>query len=580
MNNSSSGAIGSADNNNNDYPPASQSPAAFFIRRFIAGREIDINLSDIVFNVAATREIEQIYLDADGFALMEQAGTAMARELICLYPSRDTPMAIFAGNGNNGGDGYIAGRELLKSGYSRVLVLQAVPQKPGIAAVQARESYLASGGRTEPAGGRDLNPDLIPAIMTELSHGTSRSPVIVDALTGIGFLKSRPGDPVFERIAAVVREINMMDCPVISLDVPSLLNANTGMPLVPGLAVRASYTLTVFTMKPGLLLGQAGDCAGRVITVLNDLPDFAYHVRMLQAREKLFALNYHDLGRFLPVRARSAHKGDAGRILLVGGSLGMEGALITAGRAALRTGAGLIRAVFAGGDRSALNALSPEIMTGFPENIQKDLAWCDAAVAGPGLGRSAGSGGIFREIYGKARKLLIDADGLYWLKRFSENPALMPRSRPETLILTPHVGEAALLTGKSPALALADPLGTAREISRRYGAITVLKSAATLVSDGEFTVIISTGSRGMASGGMGDLLSGVIGALLAGGMDPFQAAVLGVAAHGEAGRLSEKAEGALGMAAGDLLPFIRRLINGRGMITGKTNERKKEDSGE
>ena len=241
----------------------------------------------------------------------------------------------------------------------------------------------------------------------------------------------------------------------------------------------------------------------------------------------------------------------------------MEGALITAGRAALRTGAGLIRAVFAGGDRSPLNALNPEIMTGFPENILKDLAWCDAAVAGPGLGRSARSGGLFREIYGKARKLLVDADGLYWLLRLSENPALMPRSRPETLILTPHAGEAALLTGKTTALVLADPLGTAREISRKYGAITVLKSAATLVSDGEFTVILSTGSRGMASGGMGDLLSGVIGALLAGGMDPFQAAVLGVAAHGEAGRLSEEADGALGMAAGDLLPFIRRLINGR-----------------
>ena len=549
--------------NNNDYPPASQSPAAFFIRRFIAGREIDINLSDIVFNVAATREIEKIYLDADGFALMEQAGAAMVREIVSIYPSRDTPMAIFAGNGNNGGDGYIVGRELLKYGYSRVLMIQAVPQKPGIAAVRARESYLALGGRTEPAGGADLNPDLIPAIMTELSHGTSQSPVIVDALTGIGFLKSRPGDPVFEKIAAVVKEINRSDYPVISLDVPSLLNSDTGMPLVPGLAVRASYTLTVFTMKPGLLLGQAGDYAGQVITVLNDLPDFAYHVRMLQAREKLFALNYHDLSRFLPVRARSAHKGDAGRILLAGGSLGMEGALITAGRAALRTGAGLIRAVFAGGDRSALNALNPEIMTGFPENIQKDLTWCDAAVVGPGLGRSAKSGGILREIYGLARTLLVDADGLYWLKRFFENPALMPRSRPETLILTPHVGEAALLMGKSSALVLADPLGTAREISWRYGAITVLKSAATIVSDGKFTVIISTGSRGMASGGMGDLLSGVIGALLSGGMDPFQAAVLGVAMHGEAGRLSEEADGALGMAAGDLLPFIRRLINGR-----------------
>ncbi|WP_406547584.1 NAD(P)H-hydrate dehydratase [Succinimonas sp.] len=573
MNNSSSSAMRSADNSNNDSPPVTQSSAGFFIRRFIAGREIDINLSDIVFNVAATREIEKIYLDADGFALMEQAGAAMARELISLYPPRDTPMAIFAGNGNNGGDGYIVARELLKSGYSRVLVLQAVPQKPGIAAVRARESYLALGGRTEPSKDADMTPDLIPAIMTELFHGTSRSPVIVDALTGIGFLKSRPGDPVFEKIAAAVREINRMGCPVISLDVPSLLNSDTGMPLMPGLAVRASYTLTVFTRKPGLLLGQAGDYAGRVITVLNDLPDFAYHVRMLQAREKLFALNYHDLGRFLPVRARSAHKGDAGRILLVGGSLGMEGALITAGRAALRTGAGLIRAVFSGGDRSALNALNPEIMTGFPENIPKDLAWCDAAVAGPGLGRSARSGGIFREIYGKARKLLVDADGLYWLLRLSENPALMPRSRPETLILTPHVGEAALLTGKTTALVLADPLGTAREISRKYGAITVLKSAATLVSDGEFTVIISTGSRGMASGGMGDLLSGVIGALLAGGMDPFQAAVLGVAVHGEAGCLSEETDGALGMAAGDLLPFIRRLINGRAGVQEKPKEK-------
>ena len=158
---------------------------------------------------------------------------------------------------------------------------------------------------------------------------------------------------------------------------------------------------------------------------------------------------------------------------------------------------------------------------------------------------------------------LVDADGLRWLRRLCDNPALAPSGRPETLVLTPHIGEGAMLTGRTVAEVLDDPLGTIREIAVRYGATVVLKSAATMVSDGDYTVILDTGSRGMASGGMGDLLSGVIGALIAGGMDPFQAAVLGVAVHGEAGILSERADGAIGMCAGDLLPFIRRLLNGR-----------------
>lgn len=544
---------------------ASGGRASDFIRRFLGARQNPCdNLSDIVLSVAATREIERIYLEQDGFSLMEKAGTAMAAEIMRLYPFRGTPFIILAGNGNNGGDGYVVGRELIRNGYRSVLTVQTVPQKPGIAAVRARESYLAAGGILEPGNGDAADSAGISGLIASVRGATPGiSPVIIDAIAGIGVLRGRPGNPDFERMSAAVQEINGSGLEIVSLDVPSLLNADTGIPVSQGLAVRAYATVTVFSRKPGLLLGRAGDFAGKVVTVLDSLSEFAVNARRIQHDERIFAMDYHDLKAFLPVRARCAHKGDAGRLLLVGGSTGMEGALITAGRAAVRSGAGLVRTVFLSERRDSMNAINPEIMTGIPENIARDLAWSDAAVVGPGMGRSARDAGIFREIYGNSRKLLVDADGLRWLRRLCDNPALAPSGRPETLVLTPHIGEGAMLTGRTVAEVLDDPLGTIREIAVRYGATVVLKSAATMVSDGDYTVILDTGSRGMASGGMGDLLSGVIGALIAGGMDPFQAAVLGVAVHGEAGILSERADGAIGMCAGDLLPFIRRLLNGR-----------------
>ena len=539
-----------------------ESCAADFIRSFLTDRSKKgiNNLSDIVLSVAATRKIEQIYLTEDGFSLMDKAGTAMAGEIMKFYPSREIPFVIFAGNGNNGGDGYVVGRELIRNGYRYVVVVQTVPQKSGIAAVRARESYLAAGGVQESGNGGCVDSVRISGIISSLrASGMGVSPVIIDAIAGIGVLSARPGNPDFERMAAAVREINRSGCETVSLDVPSLLNADTGVPVVPGLAVRAVMTITVFTKKPGLLLGLAGDFAGSIVTVLDQLPEFAVNARRVQEGERLYAMDYHDLEAFLPVRARCAHKGNAGRVLLAGGCPGMEGALITAGRAALRSGAGLVRTTFLSEKRDAMNFLQPEVMTGTPETLRNDLGWCDCAVAGPGMGRSARSFGMFREIFGRARTLVADADGLKWLRRMRDNPA----ARPENLILTPHVGEGAILADRTVSEVLDDPLGTVRKIAEGYGAIVVLKSATTMVSDGNHTVILSTGSRGMASGGMGDLLSGVIGALIAGGMEPFQAAVLGVAVHGEAGIQSEKADGAIGMCAGDLLPFIRKLLNGR-----------------
>ncbi len=375
-------------------------------------------------------------------------------------------------------------------------------------------------------------------------------------------MTSKTNDPEkSQKLITAVEFINKSSCEVVSLDLPSLLNSDTGIPVYQ-VAVKATMTITVFALKLGLFLGQAKDYTGTNIVVLDNLPGFK-KIMESYSLPNYRSINYQDIKSSIPVRSRCAHKGDAGKVLIVGGQQTMEGALIIAGRGALRSGAGLIALISLSGSHISQNAIQPELMSGSIKDLDSRISWADCVVMGPGIGASSEALGVARTVFSKASKLVVDADGLRLLKRIFSFPRLMSQHRPEILILTPHLGEAAMLLDSTVSDVIADPLGAATKIAEHYGALVIMKSATTVISNGEQQYIVSTGSPGMASGGMGDLLSGMVGTFIAQKNSPVKAAILAVTIHGEAGHCSEVKYGAQGMCASDLLEEIRLLVNSR-----------------
>lgn len=500
-----------------------------------------------MLDITQTRTLEKIYLEKNDYGLMRQAAYAMYEKIAEFAKINHwKSFLIFTGSGNNGGDGYVIGELLLKNGFDKVSIIPVLPQKENISANLARKDYLSLGGLEIPYE-KDLSCDCI-----------------IDAITGIGIPYTADIEtPNFKVMQEYVNVINGMNTQVVSIDLPSLLCSENGLP-IGGVAVRANYTLTVFTLKPGCLLGYAKDYCGEVSVVLNTLPKFKQVSESVALNGcHIRSINYSLLKPLLPQRSKCAHKGSVGRVLLVGGNKGMTGALIISALGALRTGAGLICALPISGEVLAFNSIKPEIMTAEIKDFMDKLIWASACVFGPGLGKNDGEqafNDFYKIISTNEKSAVIDADGLFYLheanSKFSSNNV--------NIIVTPHVGEAAMLCNTSVNEIISDPIAHAFKIAKTYNVICVLKSASTIVCDPfDHAYIASVGSSGMASGGMGDLLSGIIGSLLAQGYNGLTAACLGVAIHGQAGQLEEELNGAIGMCATDLLSRIRLLLNGR-----------------
>ncbi len=508
--------------------------------------------------VATAQEMRLIDMQAldgyglSGLALMENAGAEVARKVADLLGgAEDKKVCIFSGKGNNGGDGFVAARHLIARGAKvKVFLLGAKSAVGGDARVNLDILINMDTDVIEIAGERDGDKAALAAAFADC---------LVDALLGTGFSGEVSGD-----LASLVKTINAAGKPVVAVDIPTGIDADTGR--VRGTAVFATHTVTFGLPKPGLLFQPGAAHAGAVTVADIGLPA----ALLAAAAIKQNAVTARHVRRLLPPRPPWAHKGSNGRVALVAGSPGLTGAAALASMAAVRAGAGLVTLGVAASINAVMEVKLTEVMTKpLPDEASgiigpaaiDDIAalaeTADVLAVGPGLGRAEETFAAVRDIVRLARcPLVIDADGLNALAGHTD---ILPETE-ALAILTPHPGELARLFGRSPAAIEADRLAAAREAAASMGAIVVLKGPGTVIAypDGE-TFINTSGTAALATGGTGDVLTGVIAALIAQGLTSHDAAVAGVHLHGLASGIAA-GRGLVGMAAGDLLSALPEAI--------------------
>jgi len=486
-----------------------------------------------VYSVADVRALERLASERGGipsYDLMCRAGAAALAALRQHWPSAKT-LAIVCGAGNNAGDGLVVARLASAAGFAvRVLALVPSGKWQGDAG-RAATDCTAAGVRVEPFS----------------AAGLAGADVIVDGVLGIGIDR-----PVAGTFLAAIEAMNAAGRPILALDVPSGLDADTGAPR--DVAVHAAVTLTFIGLKPGLFLGSAVDFVGTLVLAGLGVPA----TLAAGMRPQLVRLTTADLEGVLPRRPRSAHKGSNGRLLLVGGGPGMAGAIRLAAEAALRVGAGLVYVATHPDNLAAVLSGRPEIICHAVKSVgdlDDLLAMADAAVLGPGLGQTPWAKALHERLLATELPLVVDADALNLL-------AAAPVAR-GNWALTPHPGEAARLLGATVATLQQDRARSVRELTRRYGAVVVLKGANTLVATPDADDpprVCDRGNPGMATGGMGDVLAGVIGSLLVQSHDLTASVRAGVLLHALAGDAAAR-DGERGTLASDLFPHLRRWAN-------------------
>ncbi|MFY0664531.1 MAG: NAD(P)H-hydrate dehydratase [Natronospirillum sp.] len=462
------------------------------------------------------------------YDLMERAGAAVLNHFRQQYP-KPNRLLVLCGAGNNGGDGYVVARLAQQKGWNVQVAAWREPDALTGDARRAADAYRDAGGTVEPLSAVHIHSD----------------DLVVDALWGTGLDRPLPDD-----VAAFIQRLNDSPATVISVDIPSGLHADTGAVL--GAAVRANLTISLVAYKVGLFTGQANDCTG--ILMLDDLGIGAEFTQRATTN-----LSLNDAPVPFPTRrARTAHKGHFGQVMVVGGHSGMAGAARMAGEACLRVGAGRVTVAVHPDSRLLTGAGCPELMVhgiAHPEVLGSALDSMTHLLVGPGLGQDDWSEAMWHEALRSGKPLLLDADGLNWLARHPKQPL------PMEFIGTPHPGEAARLLKCSVADIERDRFTALNELCRVFGGVWVLKGAGTLIGNGQQCFVNTSGNPGMATGGMGDVLTGVIGGLWAQGLDALSAARCGVYGHGWAADQTAAEQGERGLLATDPYPALRRWIN-------------------
>lgn len=489
-----------------------------------------------IYRAAEVRRVDQIaieQLEIPGYTLMSRAGQAALEALRAHWP-RARRLLVLCGAGNNAGDGYVIARLAAAAGLHVVTVgLGAAPKLAGDAEL-AFNMFRQGGGRLT-----QWEPRLL--------HGCD---VVVDALLGTGLARPLQG-LIFE----VVESVNHSGKPVLAVDIPTGLNADSGQ--VMGTAIRADLTVTFVGLKLGLMTGEGPDYTGDIIFEDLGIPSEAYS----DISPVAYRINRDLAAKVLPRRPRSAHKGNSGRVLLVGGGRGMPGAIRLSAEAALHAGAGLVTVATQPDHVPVVVAGRPEVMaTGVRSaaDLKPMLAQADIVAIGPGLGRDDWARELLRAALDAGKPLVVDADALTLM-------ATMQLKR-DNWILTPHPGEAGrLLAAFEPecdaAVVQADRSGAAKRIYAHYGGVVVLKGAGTIVGrEGDLPWFCDKGNPGMAAPGMGDVLTGVIAAIAAQCGDLFAAARAGVWVHASAGDAAA-AGGERGIIASDLFGHIVTYVN-------------------
>lgn len=488
-----------------------------------------------IYQSQQIREFERIASErfgVNGQVLMQRAGKAAFDFLHKRWPQAHK-VAVFCGGGNNGGDGY-------------VLALNAFERGLEVAIWQVGEHHHPKPeARDALAACRSAN---IPIHTFNERVNINHPDVIVDAICGIGAREN-----LRDEILAAIKKMHKQEVPIFALDIPTGIDADTGRIL--GAAVRATATITFIGLKLGLLTGSGSAHTGELICHDLQMPAELFALSEPVA-SKLHLSSY---ANFLKPRARDWHKGLSGHVLVVGGGIGYLGAPRMASEAAVRVGAGLVT-IATHPDHFALMSIAcPEIMSfgiDGPHDLHPLFERADAIVLGPGLTQTTWARSLWEYVCKQPHPMVVDADGLNLL-------ANSPQVR-ENWVLTPHPGEAARLLGISPEEVQSDRLAAVKAIQNRYGGVCVLKGAGSLVlAPNSLPALCDKGNPGMATAGMGDVLSGVIGGLLGAGIPLGDAAKLGVYLHAAAGDLAAK-EGERGMIAMDLMPYLRRLSNQTG----------------
>ena len=493
-------------------------------------------LPGALYTAEQSRALDRTAIDMfgiPGFRLMQRAGHAAFVELMSHWPWVRR-LTIACGSGNNGGDGLIIAGLARQQGIEvQVLVLN-----DDFADRLTGEALAA--WQWAQAVGVELNA-WQPGVELQ-------GEVLVDALLGTGLSGEVRGDA-----AELIRQFNRSPRPVMAVDIPSGLCSDTGRVL--GVAVRADLTLTFIALKQGLLTHEGVDHAGQVLFDSLMLPDEVYEEVPLSA----FRTDSEDLVKLLPPRRRSSHKGLFGHVLVIGGDHGMGGAALMAAEAATRSGAGLVSLATRPEHVTAALTRAPEVMvTGVNsgQDLQPLLERPDVLVVGPGLGQSAWADQLLQQALSSGLPLVLDADALNLLQRRPSGSI-----GGHDWVLTPHPGEAARLLGWSTDAVQQDRFRAVRELQARFGGTVVLKGAGSLSFDGDAMHLCNAGNPGMACGGMGDVLSGIIGALRAQRLSAIDAARAGVYAHARAADLCAADQGERGLLATDLIARVRRVLS-------------------
>lgn len=485
-----------------------------------------------LFLSTSLRQIETLHRDK---ALMQRAGAAAADWAAVLAGNGGHPILVLAGPGNNGGDAFEAARLLRQRFFDVQVVFAGEASRLPEDAAQAYRRYLDAGGT-------------VSSVIPE----QARWSLIIDGLFGIGLARA-PEEHYAEWIMAANHLTARDACPLLALDCPSGLNADKGTVFEP--AIRASHTLTFIATKPGLLTGDGPDYCGELqlapldLEPANDLlPDGQQ-------------LDFSDFAEHLVPRLLNSHKGSFGNVGILGGAASMVGAAFLAGRAALKLGGGRIYMGLLDPQSPTFDPVQPELMLRRPAALIH--AGLSALACGPGLGVSVEASELLEQAMTFDFQLVLDADALNLVASESNlQQALSSRKKPA--ILTPHPTEAARLLECTTGEVQADRIAAAREIVRRYRCHVALKGCGTVVAtlDGHWW-INATGNPGMATAGMGDVLTGIIVALLAQGWPARSALLAGVHLHGAAADLLvAESIGPVGMTASEVTDAARRVLNG------------------
>ena len=487
------------------------------------------------------KRYEETVIDNMGIpslVLMERAAMAVAEEIRACAASRhlDKKLLVVAGSGNNGADGMAVARILSMEGW-QVTVYQT----------------HAAGHCTREWERQNKFISYYPVKMVS-NWPAEEYTIIVDALFGIGLSRQVQGE-----YAEIITEMNRRKGYRIAVDVPSGIHAGTGR--VMGVAVKADMTVTFGWAKKGLLFYPGAAHAGQVV-----VREIGINETCFGAAQEKPGMFYYDesVSELLPPRQEDGHKGSFGKILLIAGFEQMPGAAVLAAKAACHTGAGMIKVVCPQENRAILQTAVPEALWADPENWRQGCEWADVIAIGPGLGRSACAREILTGVIRESRlPLVLDADALNLIAGDMSLQILAAGQGKEgrDMILTPHEGELSRLSGKTLDQIREDRERAARILAQDLHCVLVLKGARTLIcrEQGEICVNL-TGDNGMGTAGSGDVLTGIIAALLAQRADAFTAAGVGVYVHGLAGEKAAEKYSSYGVTAGKLAEAIGEVI--------------------